>query len=302
MLIVFRILMFSFALLLPGIASSASLLLLSAGDCCRYQDALREIRSQLTLPLLRFDIKRQGIGSLHQMLAEAGDVVAVIAVGSHAAEFARHHLAALPLFYTMVLNPSEKLQKAPHTAGIVLNRDPDRELNFLQDIQLNPLHIGTICSPEGGCEWALRKLRHAVELRGMSLSVLQRSSVQGLIDDFPDFLADQDAVVLLPDQKGLTVGAFRVIARYARNRRVPLLAPNDLFVHLGALMGIAVDPASMGRQTVALVKQWLEADKDFRFRIYYPAKGKVVVNRKVMAWNGIQLPRHLAIGGAWGDE
>ncbi len=272
---------------MSAFAGNERITLLYHKDCCQYEQAIEGLSKQLQQKMQRINLSEHSLPEIRQLLVQQRTQV-LIAIGSVAADFASRYLATYPLLYSMVLNPSKILLTNKQAMGVVLNASPERQLNALQDLQLNPQRIGTICSSEGGCQWALQALQKGAQARGIKVSVLRRSSLAGLMQDLPDFMEQQDAMILLPDRSILNVQTFRFIARYSRAHRIPLIAPNGLFVRLGALMAYDSKPYALGVQTARLLQ-----DPGKHSGPVYPSQQHLSMNRTTMKWIRVHMPRYM---------
>ncbi len=102
-----------------------------------------------------------------------------------------------------------------------------------------------------------------------------------------------DAVIVM--HTPLTVGLSEEIARFAMNKRLPLMSAPTQFAEAGALLSYGTDLTSYFRRAATLVDKILKGAKPADIPIEQPTKFELVVNMKTAKALGIEIPQSVML-------
>lgn len=179
----------------------------------------------------------------------------VVAIGTEAGQAVRALDPAIPVVYTMVMEPLELSR--PQVTGVVIKLSIEEQFRRLQKLFPRRKRVGVIYDPRFSSRdiEAARKLASAHDLILMPLAVAKAEEVPEALPKLAR--GNVDLIWMLPDRTVATPAAVQALIAHAQREGVPLIGLSMFHVRSGALGALAVDFGDLGGQTARLAKRVL---------------------------------------------
>jgi putative ABC transport system substrate-binding protein len=275
---------------LPNCTAAAEIAILKSSDIAAYTQAIEAFKAALPdIGFIEYDL--QGDVARGRKLARqirASDPSLVFAVGLKAALVAKLEIVDTPVIFSMVLDPAKYDLKASNMAGISLEVPLDRQFSTIRAILPRLKRIGVLYDPEktGALLDAARR-----QARTHGLEIVERKirTENQLPATAKELILQVDALWLIPDSTVLTEESLGFLLSTALDHNVPVIAFSPEFVRHGALFGLSVHPADIGRQTALLAKKLLAGTAPSSISTVSPEQVRLAVNLKTARFLGIML-------------
>jgi len=191
-----------------------------------------------------------------------------------------------PIVFSSIVN-WRRIPLTKHTTGVSAELLPASQLllfrYFFPDIQ----RVGVLYSDTFNKEWQELAKVSAKEV-GLTLVARRIHSKKSVKKILPSLLKKIDALWLIADPLVLSSRAnIRTLFNMAEQQNKAVFAYDAAFIHMGAVLSIAVDPATTGRQAAVLSNDVLK--NHFPPAVLAPAGSLITLNAKKLNALGLHL-------------
>jgi putative ABC transport system substrate-binding protein len=274
---------------LPGAAPSPyRVLLVQSFRVGPYEAVVEGFQSACTCRVDRFILsQRKGEGVMDAI--RRGRPHAVLAIGQEA--LARvGDVRDLPVFYTMVLDPSPDGRPPPDNRfGVRMTVSSRAQLSALSSLLPAVREVGVLYDPDRTGDFAL-EARRAFRERGMTLVEASVSDASQVVEGLEGMLHEIRAFWMLPDLSVVTAETARHILLTCLTHGVPVIAFSEKYLDMGAFMAITFDPYDVGVQAGEMASAVLRGEAIPEAKRHRFARTPLVkVNRKIARKLGIEI-------------
>jgi putative ABC transport system substrate-binding protein len=132
----------------------------------------------------------------------------------------------------------------------------------------------------------------AASALGLDIQPVEVRSLQDFEQAYDRIVESRsEGIVVYPD--GLTYQGRTLLARYARDRRLPLVVFSRESLIAGALMSYGPDYTNIFRRAAIYIDKILKGDKPADLPVELPIKFELFVNLKTATSIGVELPTTL---------
>jgi putative ABC transport system substrate-binding protein len=180
----------------------------------------------------------------------------ILAIGTEAATLAVREITDIPILFCMVPNPEKYDFSASNVTGISLNLPIKTQLATLQTIAPRTRNVGVMYNPKYSHS-LIEEAFQACNQLGMALIPSKVDRPEDVPRGTRAFLGRVDALWMIADPTLMNSRAFRSLVDFTRKNKVPLFSISEKMVQAGALVSLAADPSSIGRQAGAMANKIL---------------------------------------------
>jgi len=244
-------------LFLPAsVASSATsdIVLLKSMDLAAYNQAVAGFKASMPASTTITEYNLHGDLARGQALARkirASGTTLVLAVGFKAALVAKMELPDLPIIFCMVLDHNRPDLTAPNLTGITMAVPLDRQLTTIQMTLPGRKRLGVLYDPAKTGS-LVEKAGNVAKAMGLTLIARPVRTEQDVPSALRMLLRQTDALWLLPDSTVLTDDSLPFVMATALDENMPVIGFSSELARHGAVIGLSVHYADMGRQAGAL--------------------------------------------------
>ncbi|MFK5970043.1 MAG: ABC transporter substrate binding protein [Candidatus Marithrix sp.] len=210
----------------------------------------------------------------------------IYAIGSKAYNQVASTIKNKPLIFSSMIN-WRRFDITPNTYGVALELPPEMQL-FMYSYLFPDIHsLGVLYSENHNSQWFGLAISQAEEV-GLSLHGQNITNTTEVSQELEKLLTKVDALWLISDPIVLhNANQVQQIFDIANTVKKPIFAYNTLFIKYGAVLTIAADLPTMGRQAADLAKNIVEKQLiDAEEKIQLPAGSNVTLNlKKVREYN-----------------
>jgi len=180
----------------------------------------------------------------------------ILAIGTEAATLAVREITDIPVLFCMVPNPGKYDFTAANVTGISLNLPVKTQLATLQTIAPRTRNVGVMYNPKYSHK-LIEEAFQSCEQLGMALIPSKVDRPEDVPRGTRAFLGRVDALWMVADPTLMNSRAFRALVDFTRKNKVPLFSISEKMVKAGALVSLAADPSSIGRQAGGMANKIL---------------------------------------------
>ncbi len=288
--------LFLLLVLLPSFARAAEVVVLLDPDVRPYVEVLAAFQEKSRAAVKILERREDGSFSDEQALAaviERRRPNHILAIGGEALAALADNITDIPILYTMVLNPGEKLANGTtNISGVSLNVPPRRTMQFLQRIAPGVKTIGTVYNPaESGR--LIKEARTVLKTMKKDLIAEPVSSPTEALQKAKDVLARTDCFWMVPGKTVQNLDMVRYLLFTTHREKKPLIGISGKYVKAGALFAFNVDVRCLGYQTAALSNRLLQGIAIDRIHPEDARNTLLVINRTVAENLGIAVPEKI---------
>jgi len=221
----------------------------------------------------------------------------IFTVGTTAALFAKQNLNDAPIVFSMVLNPVENgvaqsmANPGNNLTGVSLDIPPALQFQKLMEILPKATRIGVIYNAKEQ-EW-IKEIQEAAKKNGLLLiakPVNAQSDVPASIDEITK---EADCLWAQVDPMIFNAQSSQYILLTLLRKKIPMMAFSAQYVKAGALLALECDYADIGRQSADMAVKILKQGVFNSMAMAFPEKVRLVINKKIAAMLGIDIPQNL---------
>lgn len=235
---------------------------------------------------------RSPVQTLERLGAETPQVV--VALGSTAARELRRLHPELPLVFSMVLDPvssglpSAGARSPDNLTGITMDVPPEAPLQALLEVMPGVRGLGVLTGA-GQAEQIRARLQASGLLGKRALLLEPVRAERELPAVLERLLPRVDAVLALPDLVLYAESSLQFLLLQTLRQNRPLSGVQEPVVRAGALVGVALDFAALGRQTGRLVEKILSGADPASLAVEAPEQLTRMVNLRTARRLGLAL-------------
>jgi putative ABC transport system substrate-binding protein len=244
----------------PNSAYAEEVAILKSAEIGAYSEAIDAFKNALPPSFqvtLEYDL--QGDMAKGRNLARrirASDANVVLAVGLKAALAAKLEILDIPVIMCLVLDHEKYGLPARNMVGISLNIPFEKHIKPLQTLAPRTSRIGVLFDPQKtqGLHDQLQR-----DAKALGITIVSKE-VHGEQEVFKAFKALEnriDALWLLPDSTVLTENTLDFLISATLEANIPVVAFSAGLVQSGAVVGVYMNYADIGRQAAGLATSLL---------------------------------------------
>ncbi len=277
----------------PNSSYAEEVAILKSADIGAYSEAIDAFKGALPSSFkvtLEYDL--QGDMAKGRNLARrirASDANVVLAVGLKAALAAKLEILDIPVIMCLVLDPEKYGLPTSNMVGLSLNIPFEKHLKPLKTLAPKVSRIGVLFDPQktNGMHAQLQQDAKALGITIVSKEVHGEQEVSEALKAIESTI---DALWLLPDSTVLTENTLDFLISATLEANIPLMAFSAGLVQSGAVVGVYMNYADIGRQAARLSTRLLsETPPAILGTIVPPDHLQQAINRKSGAYLGFQL-------------
>ena len=250
------VLCLSTCFIVPTRACAEDIAILKSAEIAAYSEAIEAFKQALPSSFnvaLEFDL--QGDMAKGQGLARrirASNAHVVLAVGLKAALAAMLEILDIPVIVCLVLDPEKYGLPTSNMVGLSLQIPFEQQLKALQTLVPKLSKIGVLFDPQKTQGQRDQLEQHARTL-GLTLVSQEVHSEQEVSDALKSLKNRIEALYLLPDSTVLTENTLDFLISSTLEAHIPLIGFSADLVRSGAVTGVYLNYADMGRHAATLV-------------------------------------------------
>jgi putative ABC transport system substrate-binding protein len=181
----------------------------------------------------------------------ASDANVVLAVGLKAALAAKLEILDIPVIMCLVLDPKKYGLPASNMVGLSLNIPFEKHLKPLQTLAPQVSRIGVLFDPQK-TKGLHDQLQLDAKAQGITIVSEEAHGEQEVSKAFKALESRIDALWLLPDSTVLTENTLDFLISATLEANIPMVAFSAGLVQSGAVVGVYMNYADIGRQAARL--------------------------------------------------
>jgi len=254
----------------------------------KYTTIQQAFISELDMQTMEIDFSGQVLNSrtLAKKLSKFQPSL-IYVIGSKAYTQATQIIKDQPLVFSSMIN-WRRFEIGAHTYGISLELPIEMQLFMYSYLFPEIKNLGVLYSETHNSQWFELAVVKAKEVQ-LSLHGQTIKNVREISKALKTLLPKIDALWLISDPVVLydTNQVQKIFAKAATHQK-PIFAYNTLFTKYGAVLTMAADIPTMGRQAAGLARDLLK-QQGFDEKVQFPAGSHVTLNLKKVHEYGITL-------------
>lgn len=213
----------------------------------------------------------------------------ILVIGGEAMAALAGKITDIPILFTMVLSPQDKLKKSyENLTGVAMNVAPEQQMKILDELLPNARNVGVVYQPEESA--ALVKAgKQALARQKKQLDAVAVSAQSDAIR-YLKMVIDQNAAYwMIPDKLMRSSELIRYLFFASKDQKKALIGLSDKYVRAGALFALSVQNRQLGRQAGQLSNRILGGEKPSQIPIEMARHTELSINTKVAARLGIEV-------------
>ncbi|MBE9563175.1 MAG: hypothetical protein IMF12_09980 [Proteobacteria bacterium] len=235
------------------------------------------------------EIKVTGINLAEESLQDnLLNPLLIYAIGSKAYSQASTKFKNKPLIFSSMIN-WRRFDITSNTYGVALELPAEMQLFMYSYLFPDIRNLGVLYSESHNSQWFDLAVSQAKEV-GLSLYGKAVTNTTDVSQELEKILPKIDALWLISDPTILhNANQVQQIFDTTAAMKKPIFAYNTLFTKYGAILTIAADLPTMGRQAAYLAQNILDQSIDEEEKIQLPAGSSVTLNLKKIREYGINI-------------
>jgi len=277
-------------------ASATEVVVLLDPSIRPYVEALAGFKESSSAQLKIFNRKENGgfaderalIGAIRarkpdQILVIGGEAMAAIA----------GNITDIPILFTMVLSPQDKLKKNyKNLTGVAMNVAPEQQMAILDALLPKVRHVGVVYQREESAS-LVQAGKEALAKQEKHLDAVAVSTQKDAIRYLKMAMDNNAAYWMIPDHLMRSRALVRYLFFSSKDKKKALIGLSDKYVRAGALFALSVQNRQMGRQTGQLSNRIIDGVKPSQIPIEMAQYTELSINAKVAANLGIEISTEL---------
>ncbi|MGE0085265.1 MAG: ABC transporter substrate-binding protein [Desulfococcaceae bacterium] len=282
--------LFLFFLFSAGILSAgdapAVLLINSNANVEKYRTVQEEFKKSIAMPVTEIDLGSQEVGE--KELRSAGAYL-VYCIGAKAYSLCSRYLEDTPTVFSSLIN-WQRLSLSSKAYGVSNELNARMPIYMFRSVFPEVKKIGILYSREYTMQWFKDTAEQAGEL-GIEIVGRTVSGQKDILPAVKELAAEVKALWLIPDPMVMPEKQYLYdILKTCQENRMPVFTYHSAFVELGAVLSVAVDDPTIGRQAAGIAAELLSGKKPEE-RVQFPAGSDITLDLKKAAEYGLEYNR-----------
>ena len=284
------------------------LLFVSAGSSAAFADSVVVLYKESYQPYIEaisgfkrtlvkgeFDVIYHDITSNEALPVSAGSCSYAVALGTDAVKYARSNVPAVPIVFSMVLNPQQSKiivscdNPGDDITGVMLNIDPVKKFSLLKEMLPDFRVIGFVYDGNNYSQ-QVDYIQNAASVNGFEFVSEAIDNSSQINNAITDVLKRSDCLWSRVDPLIYNRNTVREILVMSLKSKKPMVAFSSAYVKAGALLAFECDYEDIGRQTAELLMKMRHQGSRGGVPVEPPAKIVIAVNKRTMNMLGINIP------------
>jgi len=267
--------------------TSRILLINSNASVGKYREVQDAFRESVGFQVREVDLGNDGTTGIRALSDYKPDML--YCIGAKAYTFGRENFREKPVVFSSIIN-WQRMKDISAGYG-VSNELPARMPIFMfRSVFPSLKKIGILYSREYTLEWFQETSAQAEEL-GISIVGKMISSRRQIVPVLEDLTGQTDALWLIPDPQVMSEKKdIYEIFRICDRKKLPVLAYHSLFIEMGAVLSVAVDNPTIGRQVAGIAETVLSGGKPDE-KVQFPAGSSITLDLKRAKAYGLEYNR-----------
>jgi putative ABC transport system substrate-binding protein len=170
----------------------------------------------------------------------------VLVVGPDALSIVKR-IKDTPIVYLMVPNPQSILSGEENITGVRMDIPPNRQLQAILQHLPHTKRVGLLYDPKN-TGYLMEEARQAAGEMGIVLTAKEVRHAREVATSAMEMKGDIDVFWMLPDVTVMTPETVEFLGLFSLKYRIPLLAPAEKWLDMGAFVSTEIDAFDMGVQ------------------------------------------------------
>lgn len=218
------------------------------------------------------------------------NVSLIVTIGSSATNDVARKIRAIPIVFSMVLDPDALLDGQTNVVGASLNIPEELQFQMIASLLPSAKTIGIMYDPQKN-EAAMQKHREAAAASGLIIKAFPVASPKEIPAALEQIGNQTDALLGIVDGTVYTSQSAEAIIRQTLKQRLPFIGISSSYVKAGALCALFFDNQDIGRQTAELAGQILSGASVVTLKNTAPDNIHVAVNARTAKIIGVTIPK-----------
>ena len=253
----------------------------------KYKVAQEEFTRTLSRQIraINLDDPKQKLADVENLLYdEYPDLV--YCIGSKAYLIAHRYISEKDIVFSSIVN-WQRLPVTKRTFGVSGELHSEMQMTLFRYIFPEVKKIGVLYSEQYNSQWfknaSAEAKKMGIEITGKSIAENKQT-----IDALKELMQGVDALWLIPDP--LIIGdkeKLMELFKACEAKKLPAFSYHDSFIDYGALLVVAVDEPTIGRQAAGIAAEVLALGTTEE-KVQYPAGSHIILNLKKVKEYGLQ--------------
>ncbi len=282
--------LFLFFLLSAGMLSAGEtpviLVINSNAGVEKYRMVQEEFKKSIAIPVKEIDMGSQEVGE--KQLRAAGASL-VYCIGAKAYTLCSKYLEDTPTVFSSLIN-WQRLSLSSKAYGVSNELNARMPIYMFRSVFPEVKKIGILYSKEYTLQWFKDTAEQAREL-GIEIVGKAVSGQKDILPAVKELAKETKALWLIADPMVMPEKQYLYdILKICKENRMPVFTYHSAFVELGAVLSVAVDDPTIGRQAAGIAMELL-AGKKPEERVQFPAGSDITLDLKKAGEYGLEYNR-----------
>ncbi|MDT7043050.1 ABC transporter substrate-binding protein [Candidatus Nitronereus thalassa] len=212
----------------------------------------------------------------------------VVAIGLKAALAAKLEVLDIPIISCLVLDPNKYDLARQNLTGVSLRIPIQTQFALIRNLVPDSKRIGVLFDPtktNGTIEEAMPLAKR----QGLELISSPVTSPQDVPDKLRSLVSNIDVLWLIPDSTVLTEDSLEFLLHTTSEVRVPVVGFSSGLVRSGALAGLYINYAEVGKQVAGLAQKILQGQSIPQGTVLPPERVSLAINKQIAEYLGISI-------------
>lgn len=286
-------------ILLPAMVCIADtghkIIIILSNNFVPYRSAMAGIEASFAgskdpVKMFRENLSDSSLNSIDQSIKRIQPDI-IITIGTKATLAILEGSMDIPVIFSMVLAPPEKLFRDSRATGILLDIPVEEQLLWLKKMCPAADRVGILYS-RADDTWVKRAMSISSRL-GLEIVPLRLDSPSRLPDMLDTLEQKADALWAVPDGSIYNTVISPQIILFCLRHKIPFMGLSSNFTRAGALLSLDCDYRKIGEQTAALAMDVLSGRNPSQIRPGYPARIIPALNMHTARILGLKIPENI---------
>ncbi len=216
----------------------------------------------------------------------------IVAMGTHAAKFAKDNFPNVPIVFCMVLSSDLNSLKGDNITGVGVDVRIKDQFMILRSINKKIKRLGVIYTQPANDSLISTARTVASELN-MSLVTAGISGSQDIQKAMSEIIDKIDAFWIPPDPSLNSEEVIRYIGNTSLTKQIPCAGPNERFVRSGAIFSMTFDAVEAGRLAGDLANKILQGTPPSNLSVQEMQRPKIIINTRAAGLLKLTIPKNI---------